>query len=51
MTLHKDPFLWLPPTAHAMTSISVILWAACAHSYYEVAYDSTRLYDDLNLLL
>ena len=47
----KDPFLWLPPTAHAMTPISVIPWAACAHSYANIAYYPTTLYDVLTLLL
>jgi len=47
----KDQFLWLPQTADDMTPISVAHWAACAHSYYNVPYDSTTLYDILTLLL
>jgi hypothetical protein len=47
----KDQFPWLPQTADVMTPISVILWAACAHSYSNIAYDSTTLYDILTLLL
>jgi len=47
----KDPFQWLPPNAHAMTPISVIPWAACAHSYYNIAYYPTTLYNVLTLLL
>lgn len=39
----KDQFPWHPQTAHAMTPISVVPWAACAHSYYNVAYDSNQI--------
>lgn len=48
IALHKGPnFCGSPQTVGAMTTISVVPRAACVHSCYNIAYDSSALYDIL----